>query len=143
MNASCPDETFTTVDLLTISCYTGEASLIKMGAAPTVVCRMNGEEPEISRYEQSSAPLGILSGVRTEEIEFSLNHTSRTVMTTDGIGPDCDEYINSLLENDKLTCEQISEKIMAYSCKADEESEEKFRRRDDKTVACIRLYRAG
>lgn len=142
MNTVASDEVFTTIDMMAVNCYSGKATLIKMGAAPTIVYSRNGETGETESYEECSAPIGIIGKAEVNEISVALDEHSRVVMTTDGIGSECGTYISTLLENEKLTCEQIAEKIMAYSDENDIENEEKYRRRDDKTAAALRLYRS-
>lgn len=141
MTAASPDETFTTADIMEINLYSGAARLIKMGAAPTVVMLRDGETAYTEVYSDCSAPLGIIASAKITEEHFTLDSRSRLVMTTDGIGPEHMGYITALLENETLTCEQICDKIMAASDENELSSEEKMRRRDDKTVAAVRLYK--
>ncbi len=142
MNAASSDETFTTADIMEVNLYTGQARLIKMGGAPTVVMPQSGGGASAEVYSECSAPLGIITSVEVKEQRFCLTERSRTVMTTDGIGAEVQGYITALLENESLTCEQICDRIMAHTDEQERESEEKMRRRDDKTAAVLRLYKA-
>ena len=141
MTAASPDETFTTADIMEINLYSGGTRLIKMGAAPTVVMLRDEETAYTEVYSDCSTPLGIIASAKITEEHFTLDSRSRLVMTTDGIGPEHMGYITALLENETLTCEQICDKIMAASDENEMASEEKMRRRDDKTVAAVRLYK--
>lgn len=143
MNATSSDEVFTTLDILIISCYTGKAVLIKMGAAPTLVYGKGGDGGYTDEYSECSAPIGILGRTDVKEAVFELDENSRVIMATDGVGSECCTYMKTLLENERLTCEQIADKLMAYSDELETESEEKYRRQDDKTAAAIRLYKCA
>lgn len=141
MAAASPDETFTTADIMEIDLYSGNARLIKMGSAPTILLQRDDEAAVTEVYSDCSAPLGIVAATGITEEHFTLDSRSRLVMTTDGIGPEHFGYITALLENENLTCEQICDKIMAASDENEMSSEEKMRRRDDKTAAALRLYK--
>lgn len=140
LSAVGADEVFATVDMLVICCYTGKATLYKLGAAATIVYDPDGENGQLCEYDESSAPLGITAGTLPEKLSFDLDEHSRLIMTTDGVNASS-AYMRTLLENEKLTCEQIAEKLIAYCSERDMESDESFRRRDDKTAAAVRLYR--
>ncbi|MCI7768081.1 MAG: SpoIIE family protein phosphatase [Oscillospiraceae bacterium] len=136
MSAASSEEIFTTVDILKTDLYTGEGRLIKMGAAPTAVLTREGENsPIMSIYSDSSAPVGIISGLPVTEERIMLNENSRVLMTTDGIDI-TGAAVAAVLENDRLTCEQICGRIMAA---AEEYGGE---RPDDRTAAVLRLYNA-
>ena len=77
------EEVFTTVDLLEIDRMTGEARMIKAGAAPTFIYRGG----ECYRLDACTAPVGIISEVRAAETKLKLKKGDFIVMTSDGITP--------------------------------------------------------
>ena len=78
------EEVFTTVDLLEIDRMTGDARIIKAGAAPTFIYRQG----ECSRLRPArTAPVGIISEVRAAETKLKLKRGDYIVMTSDGITP--------------------------------------------------------
>lgn len=130
-----PDEMFTTLDITQIDLYSGSAYMYKLGAAPTAVLTRDGDGiAAVDYYSSQTAPLGIISDPEISVTELSLNDSSRILMMTDGVDSSCYTYINALLENERLTCEQIAERIIA---KCEEYSAENA---DDMTAAAIRLY---
>ncbi len=142
INAASSDEVFTTADIFCVNCYTGRAKLIKLGAAPTAVYGKNDDgEYETTFCEQCTLPMGILEKAEISETELVLDESSRVIMMTDGVGSECASYISALMENERLTCEQLADKILA--CSDEAECEENYRHRDDKTVAAVRLYRTA
>lgn len=80
-------ECFSTVDLLKIDPYSGEASFFKSGGAPSFVMR-NGK---LFRIECESAPLGIIGHVSAKSVSFKVAEGDRIVMMSDGITPDGDD----------------------------------------------------
>ncbi len=77
------EEIFTTVDLLEIDRMTGDARMIKAGAAPTFIYR----EGECYRLDACTAPVGIISEVKAAETKMKLKKGDFIVMTSDGITP--------------------------------------------------------
>ena len=77
------EEVFTTVDLLEIDRMTGDARIIKAGAAPTFIYRQG----ECYRLDARTAPVGIISEVRAAETKLKLKRGDYIVMTSDGIIP--------------------------------------------------------
>lgn len=138
LNAVSSDEVFTTIDLLRIDCFTGNASLIKMGAAPTAVYTEKDGEGSLMMIGECSAPVGIIGRTEVNEIPLELDENSRIIMMTDGIGTECESYIHALMENKRLTGEQLAEKLVAYAVSLEEG---RNLRCDDKTAAAVRLYR--
>lgn len=127
------DEIFTTVDLLRINCLDGRASLIKMGAAPTVVMTEEGE----TVFDDASAPVGIIGGMDIRETSFLLQGGCRLLMMTDGVGEGCRSFISALLENERLTCEQAADKLADFAVSENEDSSTCLP--DDVTVAAVKL----
>lgn len=76
-----PAEGFATLDLLMVDLVTGEAELIKAGAAPTFLVR-RGEARVI---RAGSLPLGILPAADVETTRVTLEPGDAVVMITDGV----------------------------------------------------------
>ena len=78
----CADrELTTTLDLLCIDLYSGDATLIKNGATPSYLKRGD----RLLRYSSESMPLGIFSKNRSGEISFKLLPNDVFIMVSDGI----------------------------------------------------------
>jgi len=74
-------ESSTTVDLLEIDCISGEASLLKCGAAPTYLLRRG----ELTCFTSRTAPVGILETLDAERIRFEVEPGDVVVQMSDGI----------------------------------------------------------
>ena len=74
-------EVFTTIDLLEIDRYTGQAVLIKAGAAPTLLLRQGS----CRRFEAKTPPAGILRDVIAEKRTFRLQKGDLLLMLSDGV----------------------------------------------------------
>ena len=70
-----------TVDLLSVDLLTGEASVIKSGAAPTYV-RRGGE---IFRLHSETIPLGILSAIDARKTTLDICDGDVIIMVSDGV----------------------------------------------------------
>ncbi len=75
------EEVFATVDLLEIDRITGRATLLKAGAAPTLLIR-NGKSKQL---ESRTPPAGIMKKVIAEKKSFRLEKGDMIVMLSDGI----------------------------------------------------------
>lgn len=76
-----PEEVFATVDLLEIDRVLSRATLIKAGAAPTIIIR-NGRSLMI---EARTPPAGIMNNVIADKKSFSIEKGDMIVMFSDGI----------------------------------------------------------
>lgn len=74
-------EVFATVDLLEIDRYTSVATLIKAGAAPTLLLR----EGRIRRFESKTPPAGIMRDVIAEKRTFSVRKGDIILLLSDGV----------------------------------------------------------
>jgi len=148
LSAAADDEVFTTLDILRVNCLSGEAQLVKYGAAPTYIRSVNDEGIwETQTCEICAPPVGILTYEElsggTEELpcfNFTLCHNSAVIMVSDGITADCGQYICEVAENGRLTPDTAAEKIIAYSDELENKDEKRMSQRDDKTAAVLRLY---
>lgn len=74
-------ESSTTVDLLALDLYTGEARLIKCGAAPTLQRRGT----RVSRLTSHTLPLGILQALDASVLPFEVKDGDCIVLVSDGV----------------------------------------------------------
>lgn len=76
-----PEETFSTVDLVSIDLFNCEADFLKIGAAPSYIKRGR----EITVLRSNSLPAGILDHVEIDSTTRALQEGDLLVMITDGI----------------------------------------------------------
>lgn len=74
-------ECFSTVDLLSVDLFNGNARFVKSGAAPSFVLR-NGK---LFRLENNSAPVGILRELSAKALDFKLSDGDTVIMLSDGV----------------------------------------------------------
>lgn len=89
-------EASTTVDLLEIDTVTGEASLIKCGAAPSFLLRGG----TVTRFFSRTAPAGILDTLDAERLSFSVEAGDVILQISDGVSggeEDC-PFLTELLK---------------------------------------------
>lgn len=75
------NEVFTTVDLLEIDRLSGEASLIKAGAAPTYLCR----NERCYKIESNTPPAGVVSDMKIAQTTIRLQKGDVIIMISDGV----------------------------------------------------------
>lgn len=129
-------ESFSTLDICTIDLNTGVSEFLKIGAAPSFICRRG----EIGVVESSGLPVGILHEVDIEISRLRLEPGDFIVMVTDGIyetgtGGDNEESIIQTIENLRLAePQEIADRLLIEAKK-----KSGFRLNDDMTVAVVRL----
>lgn len=102
------EESLATLDVAVIDLFTGEVTLYKAGAAPTLVMR-NGK---VAKAECKSLPVGILRGVAFDKATFTLNAGDALVLMSDGAtGDGIDGIADLLRESAGETAGRISERI--------------------------------
>ena len=74
-------ETYSTVDIMRVDLYTGEAEFFKIGSAESLI--LSGDE--VSVLSSSSVPVGILSDIRLGSKKAELREGDIVLMMTDGI----------------------------------------------------------
>jgi stage II sporulation protein E len=74
-------ETFSTIDITLIDCYTGIARFIKAGASTSFLLR-NGE---VTVIRSNSFPIGILREIDIHSHQLQLKQGDLLVMVTDGM----------------------------------------------------------
>ncbi len=80
-----PEDSFSTLDIVLIDLYTGDAKVIKIGAPPTYIKR--GDEVKI--ISSSSLPVGIIDRVNFHTKRITVVEGDFIVMVTDGIADAC------------------------------------------------------
>jgi stage II sporulation protein E len=74
-------ESSATVDLLEVDLLTGEASLIKSGAAPTYIRRSG----DVFRLHSNTVPIGILTALDAQQTKLEVSLGDVIVMVSDGV----------------------------------------------------------
>lgn len=74
------DETFSTVDLLEVDLFSGDANFIKAGAAPSFILRGD----RLHRIESRTPPAGALYRMCAEQTTFSLREGDFVIQMSDG-----------------------------------------------------------
>lgn len=88
------DESLATLDIVSIDLFTGDATLYKAGAAPTLV-RKNGHA---GRAESHSLPIGILKAVSFDKACIKLRYNDIILLVSDGVTFEGTEWIREELE---------------------------------------------
>lgn len=129
------NEIYSTVDLVCIDLYTGEAEFYKIGSAETVV--LNGDDVET--LCSSSIPVGILSDIRLNNQCIALHEGDIILMMTDGItesgyAVSRTDWIKQIIIKPHDDMEQLAKEIMDTAL-------EKSRgiARDDMSVLAMRM----
>lgn len=131
-------ERFTTVDLLTVDLWSGQAALDKLGAAGSWLY----QQGTLRQLTGDALPLGIIENVESRECGLRLTDGDAVVLLTDGVEEAfrskkaLEEAIWLALEED--TPELAARSIMQSAAEADG-----GQRRDDQTVAIIRIRSTG
>ncbi len=130
------DETLATLDIAGINLFTGEMELLKAGAGLSLLL----SKERISRFEESSLPLGILRELTFAKTRDRLVEGDVLVMMSDGISNDGVRWVEELLRSfnlEKGTMQTLSNTIMDAAKKlhiAD--------KGDDMTVITLKLEKA-
>jgi stage II sporulation protein E len=75
------EESFATLDIVTIDIYSGEAGFLKAGAPPTYIRRCG----RVECISQNSLPVGIIKGIQLEKDIVNLRKGDLIVMISDGV----------------------------------------------------------
>lgn len=130
-------ERFSTVDLLTIDLWSGQAALDKLGAAGSWL----QQRDQLTHLTGDALPLGILENVESRSTYLRLRAGDALVLMTDGVedafgsSRDMEECIAEALRHPSQKAADI---ILQAAWEASDEE-----RRDDQTVLVIRLSRTG
>lgn len=132
------NEHFSTLDICTLDCYTGEAEFVKIGAVSTYII----SEDKIQLIKSQSLPVGIVGNLDIGVTKVQLEKGDIIVMITDGILDSTgnvlrnEEWLSELIaENSNVSPEVMADIIL--------ESAKKNSRnvlRDDMTVMVAQIY---
>lgn len=127
------DEVFTTLDILQIDIFSGEANLYKAGSASSLVIR-NGKKYELNA---KTTPVGIVDKYVSESIKLRLCEGDTIIMFSDGA-------TEAFSNNDNLFAQVIGviNKDARYICDhLTNLAKESKLRRDDITFAVIKIIK--
>ncbi len=126
-------ECSSTVDLLKVDPYSGDAIFYKCGAAPSFVLR--GER--VFKIECEASPVGILGSLVAKSVNFRLAPGDRIVMASDGVIPDDDgsAWFYGFLTSGELPKKNLPDAAKAVAAGA----RQHCRRPDDVTVGIVRI----
>jgi stage II sporulation protein E len=127
------NECFTTLDLMEADLYTGRASFIKSGAAPSFLIR----DGKVFRLHSKTVPIGIIRALDAEMMKRSLIAGDTVIMMSDGVTGSYEicPWLYDLLQNGDLgSCspKMVARVIGEAAIKAAEE-------RDDITVVAMKV----
>ncbi len=125
-------ECFSTVDLLEIDLFNGNAGFVKSGAAPSYILRGG----KLFRIASSSLPIGITREINAEEINFLMEDGDIVVMISDGAAQGFEDsiWLAELLVSDELPSDlkKLAELILDAAVK-------RSGRKDDISVSVVRV----
>jgi len=123
---------FTTVDLLQVDLFTGQALLLKMGAAPTFL-RQKGQ---VRRLAGERLPAGLEQEGQADEFSFTLEPGDCVLMVSDGVCPaEEDGWLRERLEAfDSESPKELARALLTQA---------PLPGTDDRTALVIRIARRG
>lgn len=128
------EECFATVDLLQLDSLSGQARLIKSGAAPSFVIR----DGSIFRISSGTIPVGIAAPLSSEQVRFTPEDGDVIVMMSDGVAQsleDCAYLADLIIGQWCESLPELADRILKGAA-------ERSGRRDDMTVGLCRVKRA-
>ncbi len=131
--ANSSDETLATLDIACINLFTGELELLKAGAGASLLL----SKTRISRFEESSLPLGILHELNFARTRDRLSDGDILLMMSDGISNDGLRWIEELLRSfdfDAGNMQDLSEMIVKTALRMNQDD-----KGDDMTVIAIKV----
>ena len=119
------------MDLLQLDCHSGDAKMIKSGAAPSFVIR----DGSIFRISSGTIPVGIAAPLSSEQVRFTPEDGDVIVMMSDGVAQSLEDcaFLADLIIGQ--WCEDLgvlADKILRGAA-------ERSERRDDMTVGLCRV----
>lgn len=129
------NESYSTLDLLSIDLYTGMAEFYKIGSAESVI--LNDDEPKVLR--SSSTPIGILSEIRLNNNTEQMHEGDIIALMSDGItqagySVSHTDWIKGIIIKPFNTMEQMADEIMDTALK-----KSRGVAKDDMTVIALRI----
>ena len=127
------DESLATLDIASIDLFSGETTLYKAGAAPSII-KQSGR---CGKAESTSLPIGILNNVSFDTATIKLRDKDIVLLMSDGAVSDGTEWIKSEVKSFKNgTAQDLAELI----CRTAEKRQSKVR--DDITVMAAIIQKA-
>lgn len=127
------DESLATVDITCVDLFSGHTTLLKAGAAPTVVLRSG----RTGRAESNSLPAGILHDTAFDRADITVKEGDLVVMMSDGVTYSGTDWICDELEYFDGDLQRLAEKIANKAAKMRDDGHT-----DDITVITARLDKA-
>lgn len=129
------NEIYSTIDLLCVDLYTGEAQMYKIGSAQTLILS-GGEFKTVS---SSSVPVGILSDVRLDKKTVALKEGDTILMMSDGITEaGCSvsrtEWLKKLMAKPDCDMQMLAKNVMDTALEKNNGTA-----KDDMSVVAIRI----
>lgn len=129
-------ETYSTVDLLSIDLYTGEAQMYKIGSAETIL--LNGGN--LRTVTSASVPVGILTDIRTDKKSVVLREGDVILMMSDGIteagcSASRTEWIKKIVAKPTENMQSLAKEVMDTAMEKNNHIA-----RDDMSVVAIKLF---
>lgn len=113
MMVKSADESFSTLDIVSVDLYDGSAVFLKAGASPTYVRRCG----RVERIETASLPIGILPDTRLEKASLHINSGDVVVVISDGAAFSDDNFIIEEIKkfdgDTRLFAKNLAEKAKA------------------------------
>lgn len=131
--AKSDDETLATLDIACINLFTGDLELLKAGAGASLLL----SKTRISRFEESSLPLGILHELTFARTKDRLSDGDILLMMSDGISNDGLRWIEELLHAFDFsagTMQDLSESIVKTALRMNQDD-----KGDDMTVIAVKI----
>ena len=129
------NETYSTIDLLYVDLYSGEAHMYKIGSAQTLI--LSGGE--IKTVSSACAPVGILSDIRLDKKTVSLKEGDIILMMSDGITESGysiskTEWIKKIIAKPQESMEKLAKEVIDTAIKKNNGFA-----RDDMSVVALRF----
>lgn len=131
LQAKSADESLSTIDLLKIDLYTGQAEFYKAGSASSLV----KIEDTVSEIKSNSLPVGILHGAEFDQQSLTLHAGDTVVLCSDGIPASGERTIRQAFARyASLPPQELADKLCETALLASGEEPH-----DDLTVMAVRL----
>lgn len=102
------DETLSTLDMVSINLFDGNAKFIKAGSPPTFIIRGG----EIIKISAESLPIGILSEASISFKEFNLQKDDFVLMFSDGVTDIGEEFVSDIIKSQKYESAKMLSNII-------------------------------
>lgn len=102
------DESLATVDITAIDLFSGKTTLLKAGAAPTIVRRKG----RCAKAQSTSLAAGIIREIGFDKAEITLSKNDCIVMMSDGVNNEGTDWIVNEIENFEIgSAKELAERI--------------------------------